>query len=126
MEEKEDEAPLVLKIIGRTFWMTAAVLCFRKIVSYDLYRPSIWPLAKLCYGLIITLAIGSSAFLRLCIGRGVPRYRWRMYIPVPIYLLTVLHALSFVLMLLTFGFSPATFLLMIGVNIGLLSFLSFL
>lgn len=125
-EEEENEPPLMLKLVGRTFWMGAATYSFHKISSYDLYRPLIWPFAKLSYLLLILLAIASSLYLRLRVGPAVPRYRWRMYIPVPIYLMTFLHVASFILMLLAFGFSLKNVLMMMAVNTGILSFLSFL
>lgn len=124
MEEEDDNTPEVLHYVGRAFWMTAAVYCFHKISSYEKCRPSVWPFAKWSYILLVLLAIGSSAYLRVRVGPAVRRYRWRMYIPVPIYLMTGLHVASFVLMLLTFGVSLTTILLMAGVNTGLLSFLS--
>ena len=125
-DEEGGEPPFLLKLVGRTFWMSAAVYCFHKISSYELYRPSFWPFAKLSYILLVALAIGSSLYLRLRVGPAVPRHRWRMYIPVPIYLMTFLHVASFLLMLLAFGVSIKTVLLMMAVNTGLLSFLSFL
>ena len=125
-EVEEGEVPLTLRIVGRTFWMAASLYCFHKICSYDLYRPRLWPLAKWCYIILLVLAVGSSLYLRIRVGSSVPRYRWRMYMPVPIYAMTFLHVGSFVLMLLTFGITFKNIMLMAGVNTGLLSFLSFL
>lgn len=116
--------PLFIKLISKLFWMIAGFFSFKRLYSFPIYRPALWFYAKLCYILIPILSICSAIYLRLWIG-GVPYWRWRQYIPIPIYTITGLYILGFFLMILTFGITISSIFYMSIFNLGLLSFLSF-
>lgn len=126
MGEEEEDIPIILRIIGRGFWLTAGFYSFYYLQKGEKYRPYLWTAALYSYLGTLILAVLVSIYLRVFIGPGVPRYRWRMYIPRSIYTLTILQIVGFVLMLLGVGISLIHFFMMICLNMSIISFLSFI
>jgi hypothetical protein len=116
----------LLRLASRFVWIVMGCLAWHKLIKAPGPMRPLWlHIALGAYALLAAMAIASAAYLRYWAGSRVPYRRWRLYIPLPIYVMSTLQVFAFASLLLAGGLTLASFSLACVINLGVLSALSF-